>query len=109
MRTTDGREIDLGDTSMGGVFGEVSGMTGQARIATVSAKTAVRAAEITRGHLKELLAADPSLAKHMSQVVATSQAKREELFKQLGAMHPTHGQNTQPQSVLERMKAFFRF
>jgi small-conductance mechanosensitive channel/CRP-like cAMP-binding protein len=106
MRFTDGREIDLGDTSIGGVFGEVSAFTGQPRTATVSAKTDVRAAEITRQHLQRLLAHDPLLAEHMSQIVAQSQTRREAAFQKLGAIHPTHGQNVQPQNVLTRMKAF---
>ncbi len=108
MRGEDGRDVDLSDIAEGGVFGDVSAVTGQPRTATVRAQTRVRAAEITHQHLQELLAKDPSLAKHMSEVVAKSQARREEILRQLGAHHPTHGQNIQPQSVLDRMKSFLR-
>jgi small-conductance mechanosensitive channel/CRP-like cAMP-binding protein len=109
MQTADGREVDLSDIAEGGVFGQVSAMTGQPRAATVKAKTRVRVAEITHQHLQELLARDPALAQHMSEVVAQSQARHEELSRQIGAHHPSHGQNTQPQSVLERMKSFLRW
>lgn len=89
LRITDGREIDLGDTSIGGVFGEVSALTGQPRTATVIAKTDVRTAQIDRHHLQEILAHNPALAQHMSQVVAQGQAQREALVQQLGARpHP---------------------
>jgi CRP-like cAMP-binding protein len=107
FQTDDSRVIDLGDTAIGGVFGETSAMTGHARTATVMAKTDVRAAEIRREHLHELLAADPSLAKHMSEVVAQSQARREEVMRALGATHVEHEETTHSQGVLDRMRKLF--
>ena len=65
----------LGETTMGNVFGEVSALTGQPRTATVVAKTNVHAAQITREHLKGMLADNPALAKHMSQIVSENQAR----------------------------------
>ena len=107
IKGDDGKEINAGTLGAGATFGEISAMTGNARVGTIRAKTDVRAMEITRRELQEMFEADGGLMQKVSEVVAKRQAEREEAMKKLGATHRDDGKHVHPHSVLERMKGLF--
>jgi CRP-like cAMP-binding protein len=107
IRTEDGREITAREMHAGDSFAEISAFTGNPRSGTISAKTDVRAMEITRQHLQDLFSQQPQLMANISERVAKLQQELAATLKAMGAAQPAHETHTHSQNVLERMRSFF--
>jgi CRP-like cAMP-binding protein len=68
-----GAEIRVAHLRPGDFFGEMSLLTGEPRSATVVARTAAVAFEVTKEHIAPLLANHPKMAESMSSIVAERQ------------------------------------
>jgi CRP-like cAMP-binding protein len=88
----------------GGVFGEMSMLTGDPRTATVRATTDVQVLEIAAGDMRRLAQATPGLIEHISTVV---EARRAGLaMAEATAAAVAAAQVHAPHSLLARIKAF---
>jgi small-conductance mechanosensitive channel len=85
----------------GDIVGEMSLMTGAPRSATVSALTMVKALEITKEPIAELLQASPELLQGFSDVLARRQAELH------AVAHRSAEKSPDANSLLARMRAFF--
>jgi small-conductance mechanosensitive channel/CRP-like cAMP-binding protein len=101
LTTPDGALHEVAVSAAGDVTGEMSLMTGAMRSASVTAATRVRALEITRNDIKQLLDQEPELY----QRFAATLAKRQ---RELDAIAQRHADAHQVETdILTRMKAFF--
>jgi small-conductance mechanosensitive channel/CRP-like cAMP-binding protein len=101
LTTPDGVLHEVAASAAGDVAGEMSLMTGAARTATVTAATRVRALEITRDDIKQLLDREPELYERFTATLARRQ-------RELDAIAQRHADAQQVETdILARMKAFF--
>ena len=87
----------------GGLFGEMSMLTGDPRTATVRAATDVQVLEIAAAEMRRLAQAHPGLLEHISGVITTRRAGLRQAEATAAAVA---GQAQTPQSLLERIKAY---
>ena len=85
----------------GDVVGEMSLMTGDRRSATVTALTTVKALEITKEAMAELLQKSPELLQNFSEVLTHRQTELH------AVAHRTAEKQPDAWHLLKRMKAFF--
>jgi small-conductance mechanosensitive channel/CRP-like cAMP-binding protein len=109
MTASDGKEYDVDDIVAVSLFGELSAMTDQNRGETIRAQTDVRVMEVTREHVRSLLAESPQLAAPMAEVVAQRHAEWQGKLQQItAAAHSPHvGQGDSASGVLDRMRRLF--
>lgn len=101
LTTPDGALHEVAVSATGDVTGEMSLMTGALRTATVTAATRVRALEITRNDIKQLLDQEPELYERFAATLAKRQ-------RELDAIAQRHADAQQVETdILTRMKAFF--
>ncbi len=84
----DGHPIHLNELTRPAFFGEMALMTGEARNATIRARTDVEVLEMTRNGFTELFKSHPDAAAQMSEIIAARLSQRREL---LDAGHPADG------------------
>jgi small-conductance mechanosensitive channel/CRP-like cAMP-binding protein len=87
-RGADGKSIHLTELTRPAFFGEMALMTGEARNATIRARTDVEVLEMNRGGFTELFKSHPDAAAQMSEIIAARMSQRREL---LDAGHPSDG------------------
>ena len=92
---------DLAVLATGDIVGEMSLMTGATRSATVTALTAVKALEITKEPIAELLHSSPELLRSFSEVLARRQMELH------AVAHRPAEKPADATHLLARMKAFF--
>jgi small-conductance mechanosensitive channel len=92
---------DVAVLATGDIVGEMSLMTGAPRSATVSALTAIKALEITKEPIAELLHSSPELLKNFSDVLARRQMELH------AVAHRSAEKMPDANHLLARMKAFF--
>ncbi|MGE0667839.1 MAG: cyclic nucleotide-binding domain-containing protein [Sphingomonadales bacterium] len=91
---------ELAVLSGGDVVGEMSLMTGAPRSATVTAATRMRALEITKESIEELLQRSPELLQSFSELLARRQQEQTDLANRAVF-------NSVQKDMMARMKAFF--
>lgn len=91
---------ELAVLAAGDVVGEMSLMTGAPRSATVTALTRIRALEITKESIEELLQRSPELLQRFSELLALRQQEQSDLANRRAL------KSTQL-DMMARMKAFF--
>jgi small-conductance mechanosensitive channel/CRP-like cAMP-binding protein len=96
-----GQEVAV--TSAGGIFGEMSMLTGDPRTATVTAIEDATLLEITAERFRDLAVRRPGLVEHVSEVVT---ARRAGLAQAQAAADEARASAPAPQSLLSRIKAF---
>lgn len=87
----------------GTVFGEMGMLTGEPRRATVAAATDVMCYRLDKPGFQEIIEARPSLARAMSEVLATRASGLTRVLEQTPADSPQAPERT----LLERIEAFF--
>lgn len=95
-----GAPQELAVLAAGDVVGEMSLMTGAPRSATVRAMTRIRALEITKESIEELLRKSPELLQGFSELLAIRQQEQTDLANRQVL-------RTAQVDMLARMKAFF--
>jgi len=100
---TSGERKDVAVLAMGDVVGEMSLLTGAPRNANVTALTRLRAFEITKHALAELVEKSPEILERFSHILARRQHELNELAQRGRDKHTTEG------DLLARMKAFFSY
>ncbi|WP_137126250.1 cyclic nucleotide-binding domain-containing protein [Roseomonas sp. HF4] len=100
----DGVEAVVDRLYPGSVFGEMSLLTGQPRMATVAAATGAVVLELAKGELDPLLQARPVLAEGLTAIMAERQARN--LAGPRISDQPSHAAPTRD-DILARVKAFF--
>jgi len=63
VRSTDGKAVNFRELSPGGIFGEYAAIDGRPRSANVEARTSCLVASMPAGAFRELLEAQPEIAK----------------------------------------------
>ena len=96
-----GQEVAV--TSRGGIFGEMSMLTGDPRTATVSALGDATLLEITAARFREMALRRPGIVEHVSGIVA---ARRTGLAEAQAAADEARAHVPAPQSLLSRIKLF---
>jgi small-conductance mechanosensitive channel/CRP-like cAMP-binding protein len=76
----DGKQIHLTELTRPAFFGEMALMTGEARNATIRARTDVEVLEMNRGGFTELFKSHPDAAAQMSEIIAARMSQRRELL-----------------------------
>jgi CRP-like cAMP-binding protein len=107
-RAEGGSEHKIATLGVGDFFGEMSALTGQPRSATIRAATPFWGVQIEKADLMELFASDPSMMEKISLVVAKRNAEREAMMQGTKSLPMAQTTVTQQQSILARMKRFFR-
>lgn len=100
LMTEDGNAHEVAVSAMGDVAGEMSLMTGANRTATVVALTRLKALEITKEAISELLHGTPELYQRFSAILALRQ-------HELDAAQRHTDKVTVQTDILSRMMAFF--
>jgi CRP-like cAMP-binding protein len=95
----DQQEVAISAT--GDVVGEMSLMTGAPRTATVTALTRVRAIEITKQAIEDLLKSTPELLQRFSRVLAQRQLENQSLAARKLDKGAVEG------DILAKMRNFF--
>jgi small-conductance mechanosensitive channel/CRP-like cAMP-binding protein len=88
----------------GNFFGEMALLTGEPRTADVSAVGEVEILEIRKGVLEQLLSNNAQLAEELSRKIADRQAQLTELSRVV----PEEEKRFHTQTILRRIKGFFR-
>jgi small-conductance mechanosensitive channel/CRP-like cAMP-binding protein len=101
IASAQGTPQEVAILSTGDVVGEISLMTGANRSATVTALTRIRAVEVTKGPMAELLEKSPELFSSFSQVLTG----RQEHLNRLA--HRAIYKAPDAKDLMTRMKAFF--
>jgi len=99
VEKADGETQDVAVLAGGEVVGEMSLMTGAPRTATVTAITPMRAIEIAKPAIEDLLKTSPELLQRFSHVLAERQ-------RELAALHNVRATETEG-DLLSKMKKFF--
>jgi len=100
----DSAEVVVDRLYPGAVFGEMSLLTGQPRMATVAATTGAVVLELAKAELDPLLQARPQLAEGLTAIMAERQARN--LAGPRAADQPSHAAPTRD-DILARVKSFF--
>jgi small-conductance mechanosensitive channel len=100
LTLAEGLPQELAVLANGDVVGEMSLMTGAPRSATVTAMTRIRALEITKQAIEELLQRSPELLQRFSELLAIRQQEQSDLANRAVL-------KTVQVDMLARMKAFF--
>jgi small-conductance mechanosensitive channel/CRP-like cAMP-binding protein len=103
MLEPSGQEVAV--IAPGGIFGEMSMLTGEPRTATVRAVDDVRVLEITAERFREIALERPGLVEHISTVVAVRRAGLGEARAAATANSPVA---TAPRTLLGRIQQFLR-
>ncbi len=98
----------VGRLTPGGVFGEISLLTGQPRTATVRARTDAVLYEITADSFMPVLKRRPALAEELSVIVAGRLSRNAALAKVEPGETPQETERPLANRILGRMKGFFR-
>lgn len=106
-QTDDGRRRALARLSPGEIFGEMSLLTGEPRIATVQAVTPVKLLEVRRSHLKPILTENPDLISYISEIQTKRQAANLSL-SQLSDGEQNKTPDDRKASLMGRIKRFFQ-
>lgn len=88
-------------SAAGDVVGEMSLMTGEPRTATVTALTKLRALEVDKHAIEELLKHSPGLFELFSRFLAQRQLENQAAAKRIQTVHEVE------RDILAKMKAFF--
>lgn len=100
----DGAEVVADRLYPGAVFGEMSLLTGQPRMATVAAATGAVVLELAKAEIDPLLRARPELAEGLTAIMAERQARN-----LAGPRAPDQASHAAPtrDDILARVKSFF--
>jgi len=98
----------VGKVAPGGVFGEISLLTGQPRSATVIARTDAVLYEITAESFLPVLQRRPALAEDLSAIVAGRLRRNAALAQVVPGETPQETERPLANRILGRMKGFFR-
>jgi small-conductance mechanosensitive channel/CRP-like cAMP-binding protein len=101
VRTAGGAEQEVAVLATGDIVGEMSLMTGAPRSATVAALTAMRALEVTKDAIAELVQQSPGLFQSFSRILARRQEELNAVANRSVESAPTAN------ALLARMRAFF--
>ncbi len=97
-------QIQLRRLESGDYFGEMSLMTGEPRLATVTAAAETRVFEVTRGSFREILEQQPGLLKQIGDNIHRRLIEKEEAVE--GARSQHLGETSS--DILTTIKEFFR-
>ena len=97
-------QIQLRRLESGDYFGEMSLMTGEPRLATVTATAETRVFEVTRSSFREILEQQPSLLKQIGDNIHRRLIEKEEAVE--GARSQHRGETSS--DILTTIKEFFR-
>jgi len=95
----------VGGVQAGQFFGEMALINGEARSATVTAKTDVECYRLDRASFQELLRARPELASEVRRIIGSRKSDLEQA-REAFAGSRTSG-STQPTDLLARIRRFF--
>ncbi|MGN6514291.1 MAG: cyclic nucleotide-binding domain-containing protein [Rhizomicrobium sp.] len=101
INTPAGEQQEVAVSAAGDVVGEMSLMTGAPRSATVTALTRLRALEITRDTIDDMLKKNPELFERFSRVLAQRQLEIDALANR------RVDERAVERDILTRMRAFF--
>lgn len=105
-RAGDGRETHVADLAPPAVFGEMSLLTGEARSATVRARSDARLLVVERDGFERLFQSRPDFAETVSEMVARRQT---ELRERRERVSTAESAETRSRKLLARMQSIFRF
>jgi CRP-like cAMP-binding protein len=97
----ESRRQELGVLAAGDIFGEMSVMTGSPRVATVTTLTEVRALEINKANIENLLANSAELLQKFGRVLAERQTHLNALNDRPQPLA------TVERDLIKRMRTFF--
>ena len=97
-------QIQLRRLESGDYFGEMSLMTGEPRLATVTATAETRVFEVTRSSFREILEQQPGLIKQIGDNIHRRLIEKEEAVDSARSQHL--GETSS--DILTRIKEFFR-
>lgn len=107
-RDAQGDSRPVARLSPGGVFGEISLLTGQPRSATVIARTDAVLYEITADSFMPVLQRRPALAEELSVIVAGRLSRNAALAQVEPGETPQEAERPLANRILGRMRGFFR-
>jgi small-conductance mechanosensitive channel/CRP-like cAMP-binding protein len=108
IKGTTGATSKVATLGSGDVVGEMSALTGQLRSATVRAASPLSLVEINKRDLQQLINADRTILKKISELIARRNVERDAHLKEVAASTSTaESVKTQEDSLLSRMKIFF--
>lgn len=105
-RGTDGRDTHVADLAAPAFFGEMALLTGEARSATVRAKTDVELLVVARSGFETLFKTKPGVAAAVSRILAARQTELRERREQTST---TESSESRSRRLLAKMQAIFRF
>jgi len=100
----DGKQVHIRDLMRPAFFGEIALMTGEARNATIRARTDAELLEIGRDGFTELFKAHPETAAQIGQVIALRMSETREL---LAAAPHEDGTQTRARWLIGKMRSVF--
>ncbi len=103
VAAADGREHEVATLSSGQFFGEMSLMTGEARAATVNAKTDAECYVVSKDAFREILEERPELAHDISEILSSRQITLEGVSTEVSRQR----RETQRNQLFSRIAAFF--
>jgi len=103
----DGRVLDLARLGTYDYFGEMSLLTGEARSASVIARTECQALEVGKHTLGPLMAKRPELAAEIAQIVAERKLKSELLTSETKKTSVTERLKIYSETLTNSIRAFF--
>ena len=101
---TDGKQVHIRDLQCPAFFGEMALMTGEARNATIRARSDAELLELNREGFVELFKVHPETATKIGEVIALRMTERREL---LAAAPHGDGTRTHTHWLLEKMRSAF--
>ena len=101
IETAPGKQDEVAISAAGDVVGEMSLMTGAARTATVTTLTRVRALEIPKAAIAEVLGASPELFERMSRLLAAREVENQAHVNRVQDPEETGN------DILAKMRKFF--
>jgi len=104
LPSNNGDQQQVAVLEPGNFFGEMALLTGEPRTADVSAIEEVEILEIRKGVIEQLLGNNAQLAEELSRKIADRQAE----LTQLTRFVPEDEKHMQTQTILHRIKWFFR-
>jgi small-conductance mechanosensitive channel/CRP-like cAMP-binding protein len=102
--SSDSRQIHIRDLVRPAFFGEMALMTGEARMATVRARTDAELLELDHDGFSELFKAHPETASRIGEVIAERMSENREL---LSPVQPTDGVRNRTSWLIAKMCAVF--